>query len=120
MPYDQTTMSGCADESSNSDGFVALDCIHTQLRHAVEDRNYVRVQELVLQQRAVFETFGPQHPEAFRHAVAARDLAMWALTMVRLQRAHDQRALLELVAFKKAHESYKPKLVRDFACLAEG
>ena len=107
-------------EPENSDAFMALDGIHRQLRHAVEDRNYSRVQDLVAQQRSVFEQAGQHHSGVLQHARLGRDLAFWALTMVRLQRAHDQRALLELVAFKKAYESYKPKFIRAFDCLAEG
>jgi len=102
------------------DPFIALDCIHTQLRHAVEDRNYNRVQDLVAQQRTVFEHAGPHDAEILEHAQRGRDLVIWALTMVRLQRAHDQRALLELGAFRQAYESYKPKPIRAFDCLAEG
>jgi hypothetical protein len=107
-------------DAPGSDAFIALPSIHTQLRYAVEDRNYRRVQDLVAQQRTVFERAGPQHAEALQHARSGRDLVMWALTMVRLQRAHDQRALFELVAFKNAQTSYGPKPVRSFDCLVEG
>lgn len=120
MSYDQTTEPQKVESPDSPDVFVALYTIHTQLRHAVEDRNYIRVQELVAQQRAVFEQAGPQHADARRHALPGRDLVVWALTMVRLQRAHDLRSLLELVAFKKAHQSYEPKPVRASNCLAEG
>jgi len=120
MVDEQTMALQRVDGPGSSDAFIALDGIHRQLRHAVEDRNYARVQDLVAQQRSVFEQAGPHHSGALRHARLGRDLAFWALTMVRLQRAHDQRALLELVAFKKAYESYKPKPIRAFDCLAEG
>lgn len=105
-------------ELQNPDAFAILDNLRTLLRHAVEDRNYTRVQELVSQQRAVFEQVGAQHPDARQHALVDRDLAAWALTMVRLQRAHDQHALLELVAFKKMAESYAPPPARSVTCLA--
>lgn len=120
MDPDQTTVAVSVEEPLSSSAFVALDRIHTQLRHAVEDRNYSRVQDLVAQQRAVFEKAGPQHAEALQHAQAGRELASWALTMVRLQRAHTQRALLELAGFKRAHESYRPKHVRPYDCHVEG
>ena len=120
MYDEQTTVDLSVDEPPNPDAFIALDHIHTQLRHAVEDRNYGRVQDLVTQQRVVFDQADPHHPETLQQAQAGRDLAVWALTMVRLQRAHDQRALLELVAFRKADESYKPRPVHSFDCVAEG
>ncbi len=120
MYHDQAGVPPRANASANPNAFLALDSIHTRLRHAVEDRNYTRVQDLVAQQREVFEQAGADHTEALRHARVARELAIWALTMVRLQRAHDHRALLELVAFKKACQSYQPKPVRAFDCLMEG
>jgi hypothetical protein len=119
MPDQAGSTQNC-DVINDSMPFDALDDIHRQLRHAVEDRNYLRVQELIAQQRAVFDLAGHQHPEAQPHAVAGRDLAAWALTMVRLQRAHDQRALAETGAFKKAAESYGPEPVYAVDCLAEG
>ncbi|MGA7413969.1 MAG: hypothetical protein WBW33_26060 [Bryobacteraceae bacterium] len=120
MSHNQATAPETLDGPGESDAFLALDVLHTQLRHAVEDRNYGRIQDLVAQQRAVFEQASPQHAGALHHAVAGRDLVMWALTMVRLQRAHDQRALLELVTFKKALDSYEPRAAHIFDCLAEG
>lgn len=104
----------------NSGPFASLDGLHTQLRHAVEDRDYLRVQSLVARQRAVFDHAGHQHPEARHYALAGRDLTAWALTMVRLQRAHDQRALAELVSFKKASQSYAPEQALGVECMVEG
>jgi hypothetical protein len=113
MHRDQTEVPIGLDKPQNPDPYVALEGIHRQLRHAVEDRNYSRVQDLVAQQRAVFDEAGPHHAEAVQYALPARDLAAWALTMVRLQRAHNQRALVELGALRKAHESYTQRPVRS-------
>ncbi len=120
MQHERTGRPQLGDGTADSDAFLALDGIHTQLRHAVEDRNYTQVQNLIAQQREVFEQAGADHTEAPLHARRAHELAVWALTMVRLQRAHDQRAMCELVAFKKAHESYQRKPVRVFDCRVEG
>jgi hypothetical protein len=64
MQQDQTSLPHTADSTDNSDAFISLATIHTQLRDAVEDRNYRRIQDLVVQQREVFERAGARHAEA--------------------------------------------------------
>jgi hypothetical protein len=120
MHDDQTTVAKQVDERGNPDAFTALEGINTRLRHAVEDRNYARVEELIAEQRDVFERASPYDPEIIPHAERARDLIIWALTMVRLQRAHDQRAISELGAFRQAYASYRPEPIRTFDRHAEG
>ncbi len=120
MHRDRTDQKQEAYVSEDSGPFAVLDGIHREFRHAVEDRNYLRLQELVAQQRAVFDRAGHQHPEAHNYAVAGRDMVAWALTMVRLQRSHDQHAWTNLVAFKKASDSYASELVSTIDCVAEG
>ena len=106
MARDQNTLQKTLSDAS--DAFSGLDHIHRQLREAVEDRNYTLVDGLLAQQRAVFEQAGVNHPKARYHATVARDMAAWALTMVRLQHAHDQRQLFEVIVIQKASESYAP------------
>lgn len=120
MHHDRTAPKQESNVPEESGPFATLDSINREFRHAVEDRNYLRLQELVAQQRAVFDGAGHQHPEAHKYAMVGRELAAWALTMVRLQRSHDQHAWTNIVAFKKASESYAPEPVSGIDYVAQG
>ncbi len=55
----------------------------------------------------MFRAAGRGHPEISRFARVAHELTLWALTMVRLQRAHTESAIRHLSTAKRIADSYR-------------
>ena len=62
------------------------------LRAAVEERRYDDIQTILRNQAPLFETLNYNEPEALDLLKQGQDLTNWALTLVRVQRAHMERA----------------------------
>jgi hypothetical protein len=87
--------------------FARLPEVQKQIRQAVEQRNYAQVLLMVEKQRVLFHEAGYGHPEILRFARIAHELTLWALTMVRLQRAHTKSAIHRLSTMKRISNSYR-------------
>lgn len=62
------------------------------LRAAIEQRRYQDVQPILRNQRPLFESLNYNEPDALDLLKQGQDLANWALTMIRVQRAHMERS----------------------------
>jgi hypothetical protein len=90
--------------------FARLPEVQSDIRRAVEERNYPRVLSLVDEQQAIFRMAGRHHPETSRFAQTAHELTVWALTMVRIQRAHTESAIRQLSAAKRIADHYRASI----------
>jgi hypothetical protein len=86
--------------------FARLSEVQANIRRAVEERNYPRVLSLVDEQQAIFRAAGRHHPEVPHFAKIAHELTVWALTMVRVQRAHTESAIRQLSSAKRIADRY--------------
>lgn len=86
--------------------FLRLPEVQKGIRRAVEERNYKAVLGLVEEQQSMFRAAGPGHPEVPHFAQRAHELTVWALTMVRLQRAHTENAIRQITSARRVADIY--------------
>lgn len=96
--------------------FARLPELQKLIRQAVEDRDYPRVLSLIEEQQAMFHEAGRGHPKTSHFAHIAHELTVWALTMVRLQRAHTESRIRQLSSAKRIADSYHASLDPDATC----
>jgi hypothetical protein len=76
------------------------------LRAAVEERRYQDVQIVLRNQRPLFEGLNYNDPEALDLLKQGQDLANWAITLTRVQRAHMERAYACMARLKQLDDGY--------------
>lgn len=74
------------------------------LRLAVEDRRYQDVETLLDEQRSLVKDLPIADPEARDMLKQAQELALWSLTMVRIQRNGMERDLARVAQLKHLEE----------------
>jgi len=74
------------------------------LRLAVEDRRYQDVEILLEEQRSLVKDLPIADPEARDMLRQAQELALWSLTMVRIQRNGMERDLARVTQLKHLEE----------------
>jgi hypothetical protein len=93
----------------------AIECNFEALRKTIADRHYLEAQELLAEQRGLFQKLEIEDLEACELLNQARELTNWALMLARVQHAHTERAFASLLKLKQLDAGYLPSPV----CSAE-
>jgi hypothetical protein len=85
------------------------------VRGAIEDRRYPDAQQLLAEQRELFQKLEFDDAGECELLNQARELTNWALMLARVQHAHAERAFASLLKLKQLDAGYMPSPV----CAAE-
>jgi hypothetical protein len=91
---------------NSQDLLLSLQQSFADLRQAVEDRRYDDVPVVLKHQQELFNALDFKDSESFDLLKQAQDLTNWAITLVRLQRAHTERAYAHAQCLKQMGEGY--------------